>query len=304
MIKNAKKTLLAATLSSFLLGGCSSSSSVSTTGDDTDTSGQIKVGSITIANYQSVLDNGFKALGRFTEATDSISIDGEETDLLDVASCDSGTVTPTETLTSASVVFANCVVGSANYDGSISLVANNLSGGFLLDPPVGDGNLKATVTFTDLTVNTPQTEIENLDGDVVFDLTIAQSNSTAEISSSGLVFGFTENGAKQMFELSSLLFKFSEIAATSEEIEDVDFSYKQTLDGQVVTIKFDTTTPFRTAENADNPYAGAMTITSSEGGSIKITANDDDPDTARLEVAGAGGGILDEDTPWSEISGN
>lgn len=312
MIQMANKTLLAVSLSSLLAVGCggSSSSSTSTGGTGGETGGDPKAGSITVANYQSVLDAGFGALGGFTESIDAFTAslsDNSTDDVFDITECDSGTVAPSETLTTRSIVFANCIVDSSTYDGSISIALDSASGSFIPNAAAGDGNVTATITLDSFSAKTTDIDINGMTGAMTLTITLAGANETTELNSSdGLTFSFVKNGSSQEFTLTSMAFKFIENGGNGEETDTLDYSYKQVLDGKDVTITYDTTMPFITAENEDYPRSGSMTIKSSEGGTIRITAKDDERDKARLEVD------VDDDgdneinagkQPWSTISG-
>lgn len=262
MIQVPRKTFLTLTLSSFLAVGCGSSSSTSSTTTDTGSggSGEPKAGSITLGNYQSVLDAGFGGFGHFSESSDAFtaSIDGSTTtdDVFDITSCDTGSVTPSETLTSRTAGFDNCMVDSSRYDGSISANVDSLSGGFLLDEPAGDGEIGATFTFTNFTAAANDVAINNMLGSVAFSVELSGGNETIGVSSSGLSFDVINGsgtGATSRFEMTSLELQFTGDGATGEDIDTLDFSYKQVLDGKEVTITYNTTVPFRTAENELNP---------------------------------------------------
>ena len=305
---DGEETLLAVTLSSLLAVGCGGGPS-STTGDSACSGGEPKAGSITVGNYQSVLNAGFGGLGGVTESRDALSESGESTDdIFDISACETGSVTPTQTLIppSRSAVFVDCVVGESKFNGSVSFVANPISGGFLLDPPVGNGSVTATITLDHFSAKTSDIDINDMHGAMTLKITVAGANETTEITSDGLSFNFTEDGTTQAIETTSMAFKFIENGGNGEETDTLDYSYKQVLDGKDVTITYDTTMPFITAENEDYPRSGSMTIKSSEGGTIRITAKDDERDKARLEVD------VDDDgdneinagkQPWSTISG-
>lgn len=326
MIKSHVTPLVAVSLISAALAGCGGSSS-SDSGDGDSTGG-----AFTESNYKTVLKSGFAGFGAMTESVDLFSenfIDSSSQSSFSLkqqrasveATCDtgSGSVNTTEATTGQittgdSVVgtFDNCATtfpfgGSFTMDGGFSMTVVAASGGVVSGDFSSDGVLENQVTYTNFAMNINALGEQSsfkMNGNVTVSQTIASPLTTGEISSSGLTMQFTENGVQESFDLLSMDAKFIADSSNNQETDEMDLSFRDTIDGSLTTITFDTTAPFKTADGQDNPYEGSATITSSGGGAIQLTANSD-AETVILKLDVDGDGtyeFTDNAVPWSEIN--